>query len=50
MSAESVRDTPASPTEHDAHKQLGIYLRDHRAGSEAGLSLARRFLDQNRDN
>ena len=30
--------------------QLGIYLRDHRAGAAGGLSLARRFLDENQHN
>jgi hypothetical protein len=34
----------------DARQQLGVYLRDHRAGAAGGLSLARRFLDENRDN
>jgi len=34
----------------DPHAQLGIYLRDHRAGASAGLSLARRLLEQNSSN
>jgi hypothetical protein len=34
----------------DRLEQLGIYLRDHGAGAAGGLSLARRFLDENRNN
>ncbi len=34
----------------DRRDQLGIYLRDHRAGAAGGLSLARRFLDENQGN
>ena len=52
MNTQTARVTPPSPTASaaDPHVQLGIYVRDHRAGAEAGLSLARRILDQNRDN
>ena len=49
MATETHARPPTTDNDPEPTKLLGIYLRDHHAGSVTGLNLARRIADENSD-